>query len=228
MFRNYFITAIRNILRNKIQSFIQVLSLAVGITATILIGLYVKHELSYDRFNEKMDRIYRIEYGDQVGMWSAIGHKIKQEIPEVDNVVRLIKWGGKDASIPLIYIPANDSANERLFRIEDYFYCDSTIFDVFTLPFIQGDPGTALRDPNTCVLSESTAMLIFGDRDPMGEALGWFTITGIIEDVKNSHIEINLLMSIVSHDSLGGVPRGDPQYMNNYDDASYMTYLLLP
>jgi putative ABC transport system permease protein len=228
MLRNYFITAIRSIIRNKIQSFIQVLSLAIGITAVILIGLYAKNEFSYDRFNEKSDRIYRLEYG-QAGLPSAIGHQIKQEIPEVENVVRLLNWEGRGSSLYLRYIPANDSTNAEMVKIENYFYCDSTIFDVFTFNLIQGDPKSALRDPNTCVLSESTARRIFGDRDPVGETLGGMTVTGIIEDVKNSHIEINMLLSIVSLKYAGRYSRGDPGYLNYYGaDFSYMTYLLLP
>ncbi|MFC2099122.1 ABC transporter permease, partial [Bacteroidota bacterium] len=227
MFRNYFITAFRIIIRNKIQSVIQVLSLAIGITAFILIGLYAKHELNYDRFNEKFDRIYRLEYGNRVGLPTAPGHQIKQQIPEVENVVRLINWGSKSMNVR--YTPVNDSANERIIEIEDHFWCDSTIFEVFTFTFIQGDPKTALRDPKTCVLSESAARTIFGDRDPVGEILSGYTVTGIIKDVKNSHIEINMLMSVVSFDSIYGSPRGDPGYLNNYSpDFRWITYLLLP
>ena len=95
MFRNYFITAIRNILRNKIQSFIQVLSLSICITAAILIGLNARYELTCDRFNEKFDRIYRLEYSDHVGLPAAPGYQIKQEIPEVKIVVRIVNRNGK-------------------------------------------------------------------------------------------------------------------------------------
>jgi len=227
MLRNYFITALRNIIRNKIQSFIQVLSLTIGITAFILIGLYAKYELSYDTFNEKFDRIYRLEFKDQVGLGTGHGHLIKQEIPEVGNVVRLVNWGGKDKSTPGI-IPATDSTDERVVYVEDVLMCDSTIFDVFTFNFLQGDPKSALRDPNTCVMTESTARKFFGDRDPVGESFGEYTVTGIIEDVKNSHIEVNMLSSIVSTDPDGPYTRGEPEYLNNYHSFSYMTYLLLP
>ena len=96
MIRSYFIIAFRYIIRNKIQSVIQIASLAIGITAIILIGLYVDHELSYDKFNEKIDRIYRLEYGEFAGQVSAIGHEIKENFPEVDNVVRMLTWGGLD------------------------------------------------------------------------------------------------------------------------------------
>lgn len=231
MLRNYFLTALRNIINNKIQSLIQVLSLAIGITAAILIGLYVRNEFTYDRFNEKFDRIYRLEYSDHVGLPTAPGHQIKQVIPEVENVVRLVNWRGKDYAFPFPYIPPNDSTDIRTIRIEDHFWCDSTIFEVFSFNFIQGDPKTALRDPGSVVLTESTARRIFGDMDPVGQSFGrgWLTITGIIEDVRNSHIEVNMLISITSHDSLSGFVRGDYGYLNNYQgDYSYITYILLP
>jgi len=225
MFRNYFITAFRNIIRNKIQSFIQVLSLAIGITAAILIGLYAKYELSYDRYNEKFDRIYRLQWGDQVGLWSAIGHQIKQEIPEVENVVRLVNYGGKDRILYIEYIPSGDSTDRRSIAIEDFFWCDTTIFDVFTFHFIQGDPNTALRDPYSTVLTESMARKIFGEKDPIGEQIDRdYTITGIIEDVKHSHIEINMLSSMESLEAF----TGDTEMLNSYDSPSFMTYLLLP
>lgn len=89
MIRSYFVIAIRYILRNKIQSIIQVLSLTIGITAVILIGLYADYELSYDKFNEKLDRIYRLDYSDWPQIPSAIGHEIKENFTEVENVVRI-------------------------------------------------------------------------------------------------------------------------------------------
>lgn len=230
MLKNYILTALRNIGKNKIQAFIQVLSLAIGITAAISIGMYILNEFSYDRFNLKGDRIYRVEFGKQVGQWPAIGHQISQEIPEVEKVVRLVNWTGKDRVFSTSYTPSFDSSNVRWVEISDSYWCDSTIFEVFTIPLIQGDPATALRDPGSCVLSVSTARRIFGERDPVGESFwgGGINITGVFEDLENSHIDLNMLISMVSHDSLGGVPRGHPNYLNNYMGPNWMTYLLLP
>lgn len=230
MLRNYFITAVRNIVRNKVQTIIQVVSLTIGITAAIIIGLYVQHEFSYDNFHEKKEWIYRIEFGKQVGQWSAIGHQIKQEIPEMENVVRILNWGGKDRILTLEYFPENDSLNKQTLEFTDAYYCDSSIFEVFTIPLIQGDPVTALKTPGTCVLSESTARRIFGDKDPVGESfgMGYITITGVFKDLENSHIDINMLISISTFPELAGYPRGHPNYQNEYNSASYMTYVLLP
>ncbi|MCK4854984.1 MAG: ABC transporter permease, partial [Bacteroidales bacterium] len=216
MFRSYFIIAFRYIIRNKIQSVIQIASLAIGITAIILIGLYVDHELSYDKFNEKIDRIYRLEYGEFPGQQSAIGHQIKENFPEVDNVVRMLRWAG-DKPARIRYISDQGKEPERKIELKSqYIGCDSTVFDVFTFPFIQGDPESALRDPFSVVLTEHTAREIFGSKDPVGEGL-WiygltdyklYTVTGVIHDVKNFHIDIDILLSIVS-------VRGDSTIVKN-------------
>lgn len=234
MIRSYFVIAIRYILRNKIQSIIQILSLTIGITAIILIGLYVDHEMSYDKFNEKIDRIYRLEYGEYAGQQSAIGHQIKENFPEVDNVVRMLRWGG-DILASVRYISDQGEGPERKIELtSQYLACDSTVFDVFTFPFIQGDPASALRDPYSVVLTEHTAREIFGSKDPVGEGL-WidgltdnksYTVTGVIHDVKNFHIDFDILLSIVS-------VRGETTIVKNVLDSykggdEFFTYLLLP
>lgn len=228
MLRNYFIIAFRYIIRNKVQSFIQVLSLAIGITAIILIGIYVVSELSFDKFNEKKDRIYRLEYGDYVGKSSAIGHQIKENLPEVENVVRIRICGKR----PVKYISDQGKASEReIDLVLRSYYCDSTVFDVFTFPFIQGDPKTALKDPFSVVLTESTARALFGNKDPVGEIIDIelpepqnrsFTVTGVIQDVENFHIYFDILVSMVS------LREQHEDILNSYWTSwIYFTYLLL-
>ena len=237
MIRSYFVIAIRHILRNKIQSIIQVLSLTIGITAMILIGLYADHELSYDKFNEKLDRIYRLDYSDWPRIHSAIGHAIKENFSEVENVVR-IRRSGKTRQITYVY--EDDENSERKVQwTSKYLWCDSTIFDIFTLPFIQGNPETALQDPFSVVISESTARAIFGNKDPLGETIDIefdtprarsYTVTGIIHDVVNFHLDFDILLSIVSTREMDGsepLAPGDDR-LNAYGWSDYNTYLLLP
>ena len=229
MFKNFFLTAHRNIVRNKIQSAIQVTSLTIGITSVVLIGLYAKYEWSYDQFHEKLDRIYRLEYADNVGLSLAPGHQIMQNIPEVESMVRLLSWDGKDHKSNWRHFPDGDStAREKLIAVEDIFWCDSSIFSIFSFKFIQGDPKNALRDPKSLILTESTARNLFGDEDPIGRVLGEYIITGVIEDVENSHLEINFLGSISYYDPFLGISRDDPQYLNNWIGDYFFTYLLLP
>lgn len=229
MLRSFLITALRNITRNRIQSVIQVLSLVIGITAMILVGLYGRYEMSYDRGHEKFDRIYRLEFGDRVGQPTAPGHQIKQNFSEVENVVRLVNWEGKGTSISIRYEPEGDSTAIRLLAVEDYYWADSSIFDVFSFDFIQGNPETALRDPFSVVLTEPLARRVFGGEDPVGKAFGWLTVTGVMRELEHSHMKINMLISMTSDDSKPDYPRGSPGYLNNYaPDFSYITFLLLP
>jgi putative ABC transport system permease protein len=229
LLRNYLLAALRNILSNRIQSVIQVISLVIGITSFILIGLYTRNELSYDRFNEKFKRIYRLEFGSRVGQPTAPGHQIKQNFSEVENVVRLVNWHGKDNKFTVKYIPEGDSSEIISLKVENVYWCDSSLFDVFTFDFLQGDPNSALRDPNDIVLSESTAKRIFGDEDPIGKSIWGGYVTAIIKDLRNSHFKINILIPMQRNTAQHGIERGDPEFLNNYlPDHSYITFLLLP
>jgi putative ABC transport system permease protein len=229
MFNNYFISAIRNMIRNRVQTLIQVISLTIGITAAILIGLYAWYECTYDRYNEKADRIYRLQYGDRVGLPSAVGHEIKEQIPEVENVVRIVNWRGKDGYMLFYDYPEGDTTGNKIVRKqEDRLECDSTIFDIFSFEFIQGDPNTALMDPNSVVLSESEAKRIFGNKDPMAEPWGNLTVTGIIKDVTHSHLEIKYLFPLSAYRTQEMQNSGG-DVLNSYSGYNgFMTYLLLP
>ncbi|MGW8315276.1 MAG: FtsX-like permease family protein [Bacteroidales bacterium] len=225
MFRNFFISAHRNIIGNKIQSAIQVTSLAIGFSAFILIGLYARFELNYDHYNEKFDRIYRLEYGTWVGMPVAIGHRIKTQLPEVENVVRIVNWHGKDNQIP--YEMENERGEKETIWAEGWYFCDSSIFDVFTFDFIHGDPKRALRDPESRVISESLAHRLYGKRNPMGEQIGTGRVDGVFKDLQNSHIEMNILIPMVSMNNDAN-KRGNPDFLDNYaPDYSFINYVLL-
>jgi putative ABC transport system permease protein len=236
MIRNYFITAFRYIIRNKVQSVIQIVSLTTGITAILLIGLYVVHEHSYDRFNEKIDRIYRLEIGQRVGLATAFGHQIKENIPEVEDVVRACTYGGE----VLLKRQIEDGA--KLTRETElkahYLICDSTFFNVFTFNLIQGDPATALKDPYSIVLTESTARGIFGNEDPIGEELivegmtnhKEYKVTGVLRDIENFHINCDALLSMVSLREWASVLySGEEKWLDSYwSGDDYYTYILLP
>jgi len=229
MFRNFFITAYRNIAGNKVQSVIQVISLSIGFTAAILIGLTVSRELSYDRFHENYDRIYRLEHGNSIKLAPGIGHRLKQNMPEIENVVRMITWEGKDDTRALILL-GDDSTDERTVNIPHQYWADSSVFEIFTFDLIQGDRNSALRVPQTCMISRSTALTLFGEEDPIGKRTSMGTITGVFEDLEPSHFEISVLAAMVNHNSLGGIPRGEPGYLQQLHHSfdNFITYVLLP
>lgn len=222
MLRSFLIITLRVLWRNKVMTFVNIFSLGVGITAFILIMLYVHHETSYDKFNKNYDRIYRLEGDDYGKLPPVVGMYVKDRIPEVENIARLA-GGGKNF---ISYLSDHDP--ETLKHIEaTYFWADSTTFDVFTFSFIHGDPHTALKEPFTVVLTEGTAKKLFGSTNPVGKNIEFernqFEVTGTIKDVKYSHIEIDALFS---HES---VPK-----VYSLDDTGWnpglwsATYFLMP
>jgi putative ABC transport system permease protein len=201
MFRSYFQSLFRNILRNKFYTFLNILGLSIGIFTALLILLYVQDELSYDKHHANHKRIYRLESAfttnNNQDLYATvpipIGPALKLEIPEIQTVVRLDRYGQE----LFIY-------NEREYIEDNFFMADSTVFDVFTHAFIAGNPETCLTSPNSIVLTESTAEKYFLNENPMGKVISIkngvsYKITGIIKDVKgNSHLQFDALISISS------------------------------
>ena len=224
MIRSFLTITLRVLWRNKVTTLINIFSLTIGITAIILIVLYVHHETSYDKFNENYDRIYRLE-GDNYGKLPPIvGIYLKNNLPEVENISRLA--GGWKSLIQ--YKPENDPENKKEIT-GNICWVDSTTCKVFTFHFIQGDAETALVDPLSIVLTESSAEKLFGNLNPMMKTVevGEFSyrVTGIIRDVVQSHIEIDALLSMES------IPKIFPdRNINNTARNSWLwsaTYLLM-
>jgi putative ABC transport system permease protein len=203
MYKSYFIIAWRNILRNKGYTAINILGLSIGIAACILIALYVQFELSYDRFNLKADRVYRvnneIKFGDNhldLAVTNAIfGETAKHDFQQIETYARLTWYGS------LLIKKGNENIREG-----NVAWADSTLFDVFTLPMISGNPKTALAEPNSIVITESIAMKYFGATDVAGQTLVIDNkqirkVTGVIKDVPlNCHFRFNLFLPLVENE----------------------------
>jgi putative ABC transport system permease protein len=199
MIKNYLKIAWRNLLRYKGFSIINILGLAIGLACCILVGLFIKDELGYDRYHKDSASIYRVvkDFVNDDGSRlpdattpPAIGAFIQKEIPEVEHVARLMPgWGHK------FYV----RNGERKFIEENIYRADSSIFDVFTFQFIQGNAKTAFQDQNAIVLTESAAKKYFGDEDPIGKTLEIDTqdplmVTAVIKDMPdNSHFKFDML-----------------------------------
>jgi putative ABC transport system permease protein len=213
MIRYYLLLFVRNLQRQRMFSFINLLGLTTGIVSTLLIYLYVQHELSHDRFHTKANRIYRINqtfiWGDDKDqLFSSLGpgvaHAITEEIPEAEEVTRIHQPA--NSSI-ISYISNNE---KRSFDEKKLLVVDSNFFRVFTFPLLKGKPESALVDPNTLVMTTSTAKKYFGDEDPIGKFVqvnGFienepdktFEVTGIVDDTPdNSYIEFDMLVSMNS------------------------------
>src|SRR5688572_11562593 len=202
MFNNYFKIAWRNLVKNKTFSFINIAGLASGLACFILITLYVADELSYDRFHEKAGRIYRINSdivfgGNKLHLAVAsdpMGATLKKDYPQVEEFVRFYISSG-----PKLVKKGNDFIRE-----DNVAHADSTLFDVFTLPVVAGDGKTALKEPNTVVISESTARKYFSSTDAIGKNIETddhgstlYKITAVIKDIPhNSHFHFDMLFSM--------------------------------
>jgi putative ABC transport system permease protein len=227
MFRNYFKTAWRNLTKYKAFSIINIFGLAIGIACCIVVSLFIIDELSYDRQNKDADLIYRIvrDFVNNDGSRipdattpPTLAEAIQKDIPEVEHVARLFPDAGIGNHFYVRY------GNKKF--IEEYVYrADTNLFDVFTIPFIKGNPKTALSNPNSVILTESTARKYFGNVDPIGKTLeidDWepVMITAVVKDIPdNAHFKFDLLVPL---------KRGiDASINTNWAWYSFYTYLKL-
>ena len=208
MFENYLKITLRNMKRHKGYSFINLAGLAVGIACTIFILLWVHDELSFDRFHENADRIYRVVFStSDDGLPTnangsfGVGPALKRDFPEVMEIVRIRKMGQGVKR----YIGYED----KKYYETRFFFSEPTIFTVFDFPLVKGNPATALDEPNSIVLTEEMALKYFGHEDPIGKTIEadpyndgellLFRITGIAKNVpSNSHIHFDFLASYSS------------------------------
>jgi putative ABC transport system permease protein len=220
MFKNYLKIAFRSMQRQKAYSMINMSGLAIGLACCILMFLYVDDELSFDRFHEYSDRIVRIGYEGEFGRTARTPHvlapTLMQSYPEVENAVRI-----KALDRPVVLY------GDEKFYENRFYYADPSIFEVFTFPFIAGDPHNALSSPYSLVLTQETAQRYFGDGSPLGETLdvvglGQFNITGVIENVPhNSHFRFDFLTSYQT------LELQDSRSFNSWDNFVTSTYVLL-
>ncbi len=167
MFFNYFKTALRNIRRHKIFSIINIAGLSIGMACTILILRWVQYELSFDRYHEKADRIYRLatdmDLGKMRGRYAAsnyiAGITLARDYPEVEKSVRFQK-------VPFKVL---FQYKDKQFYEDDIVLADDTVFDTFTFPLIIGDPKSALKKAFSIVITENMAKKIFWGYEPRGK-----------------------------------------------------------
>jgi putative ABC transport system permease protein len=223
MLKNLFKIAFRNILKDKVYSFINILGLTIGITCSMFLFMYILDELSYDRYHTNADNIYRIvsniKEPDNEFTWAVAQVPMAQELrnnyPEVKNSVRFYGTGRT------LYKNGDKQFNE-----EQFFLTDSTVFDMFTYDFIVGDMNTALDKPNTIVLTETIAKKYFASpAEALGKSLqnkdnDEFEITGVIKDVPyNSHFRFDALISRSTRQGSDG---------GSWGNFGVFTYIQLP
>jgi len=226
MFRNYLKITLRHIRRHKGYSFINIVGLAIGMACCILILLWVQDELSFDRFHENKDQIFRVVSEDNTTdrayiIWRTsppLGPALKEEFPEILNATRFSDWG------TYLVRWVEQVGSER------GGFADPAIFEMFTFPFIKGDPNTALNDPTSVVITESMARKYFGDDDPLNQTVIFDNrlsriVKGVIKDVpRNSSLQFDFLVQFVTLNQFI-----DSRYFfDDWDVLGFHTYVLLP
>jgi putative ABC transport system permease protein len=221
MLKNYLKIALRNIKRYKGYSFINITGLAIGMTCTILILLWVQDELSYDRFHKNGDYLYRviqdIQFTDHRTHWAItqgpLGPSLKEDFPEIADFTRIRYRGFRF------------KYDDKVFD-EGVCMADNSILEMFTFPLVQGDAKTALIDPNNIVLSEKMAEKYFGGENPIGKTLKAddrydFHVTGVFKKIPtNSHLQFDFLIPFIFGRELGYT-------VDTWNNSGFSTYVML-
>jgi putative ABC transport system permease protein len=231
MVRNYLKIAIRNLLKYRFISFINLFGLTVGLTCCLLITTYILNELSYDKYNKNADNIYRVTrtFKNSNGAVSLklstisppFGYYFPSEFPQIQKMTRLLQNG----PMPARY-------NDKMFNEKDMYFADENLFDVFSLKAIKGNPKTALSEPFSIMMTEKMAKKYFGDEDPVNKVIRFNSqfdckVSGIYESFPaNSHMHPEMLVSF--NTLKDSVVYGEEGLRTNWGNNSFFTYLLLP
>jgi putative ABC transport system permease protein len=228
MLRNYFIVAIRNLIRNKVFSLINIVGLAVGLSACFVIYQYIQFEQSYDRFHADADRLYRIPI-EYTGNFStlpfaatnhpAVGPALKADFPEVEDFTRLVRLSLYTNAAALAYEPAAGDA--VAFNEGSIYVADPSFLTMFSFPMKEGAAATALQEPSSIVLTESIARKYFGNEPALGKVLklngdNVMKVTAVLRDIpENSHLQFDILISFnIMQEKWGYDIWGWPEFYN--------------
>ena len=199
MLKNYFIIAIRNLYRQKLYSIINIGGLAIGIACSVLLGLYVYTELSFDKFNENAERIVvaHLEYDMGNGERGYAPVTPTALLPTMTRIMPEVKRGAR-IYYPSMFKPYVVAKDKRAFQEKDFCFADSTFFSIFSFEFIKGEAATALVEPSGLVITETMKQKYFGDAEAFGESLlvdgKEYVVTGIVKDVPaNSSIKFDMV-----------------------------------
>jgi len=220
MLKNLLKIAIRHIRKHPVYSILNIIGLTLGISSALFLIIYVSDEISYDRYHENADRIYRVSSKitetDDEFTWNVaqipMGPQVVQDYPEVQSYVRFI-------NMPRSLYKYED----KEYIEEDFYYADSTLFDIFTYKVLKGEVRQAVKDPGKIALTETAAARYFGTADPIGKTLSagtsTFEVTGVIEDVPtNSHFRFD---AVAARNNL-------PKQLGTWGNFGVFTYLLFP
>ncbi len=216
MFTSFFKVAFRILVRDKLNTLINILGLAIGLAFSIIIFLYVHQETSYDRFHRDADRIFRVGIKGKISdnrfnhavTPAPLAEALRHEVPGVENTVRVARFGAW-------LVRRGDVRNNE----DNIIFADRSFFNVFSFPLLSGNADDVLSKPNSIVLSRSKALPILANEDPVGKLLRiendstYYSVTGVMEDVpENSHMHFDMVGSL----STFGKMLHDERWVINY------------
>ncbi len=226
MVRNFFIIAIRNLGRQKLYSVINILGLTVGLTAAILILLWVHDELNYDKFLGNSKRLYQVwlnaEFDGKINTWNSVPLPTYEAMKDADSNIKescVMGWGGRKLL----------TAGEKKLTIRGY-YASKEFFEMFDYPFIYGDPETVLDEPRSIVITDKLAKMLFNEENPIGQTVTLddqdpLKVTGILEDIPgNSSLDFQFIVPWAYRESKQQWVRDNKTNWGNY---SFQVFLLL-
>jgi putative ABC transport system permease protein len=232
MFKNYFKTAWRNLVKNRFYSLINIAGLTMGLAVGILILLWVQDELSFDKFHKNADNIYKLENrvgtGSSIQIWQStvapIGLMAKSELPQVKAAVRTTQNGNYSLF----------TYGDKTFKENNTLFADATIFSVFDFPLLKGNNAQPFKDDHSIIINETIAKKYFGADDPIGKVITAedktpFTVTAVMKDLpKNSSFQFEILFpfSLLKTTAFDGRGAG-PGMDNDFHQFNYATYFLL-
>lgn len=225
MFKNYYLTAIRNIIKSKIFSFINIAGFAAGICVVMLILYYIQFHLSFDNYHEKSSRLYRVSIIQErkgieeefQAFLPTMGPEMQKDFPEIENFTRV-----REAA------EGTFKNNNITYNISNIAWVDSSFFSLFSLKLLEGNKSSCLLNANQIVLAKTEAVKIFGRDNPVGKIIlngdnESFTVTGVFEDTpKNSELKFNALISMSSLYN-----KYNPNFWTWNGGNQFVTYLLL-
>lgn len=220
--------------KNKTQSTINICGLAMGMAIFLLIMMYSQNELGYDKWHTQHKNIYQVEIGSAFYTAAPLGTMIKNNIPDVDKIVRIdYALGGGQSPL----IEANFGNNSKKMKVKDILFADPTLFDVFNFPVVYGDTATALKEPYSIVLTRSTALRLFGVENVVGQSIHYIgdrngqprldmKVTAIVEDVpNNSSISFNAVGTLSTFYTVGRQMGYDID--EDWHNLMYETFVML-
>ena len=190
MIKNYFKIAFANLLKSRVYSSISISSLSIGLAVVILLFLYVSQELSYDKYHEKSDNIYRLCQEEYPYQAPGAAKLLAENLPEIKNYARILP---RDNILVLL--------DDQNYKENFVAWTDAELFEIFSFEFISGNPESSLQQPGTAILTETTARKYFGDQNAIGKTFKVdneydYTVVGVIEDIpQNSPFTFDLFLT---------------------------------